>query len=406
MLRRIYLDNSATTPIDPEVVDAMMPFLRDKFGNASSIHFFGQEARAAVDKARHQVAELINARPNEIVFTSGGTEANNLAIRGVLEALNQKAEPNSRNSGHIIASRIEHPAVRNVYEDLEKSGYDVTWLPAYENGIVHVDDVRGALRDDTALVSVMAANNEIGTLQPIDEIGSLVGEMRTGARKIFFHTDAVQAAGKIGVDVEAIRCDLLSISGHKIYAPKGAGALYVRRGVRLRAQNIGGRQERERRGGTESVPNIVAFGKACELARTALVEDQNRLRGMRDRFEQGVFERISDVTLNGDVESRLPNISNLSFRQIEGEGLLINLDMQGVAVSTGSACSSGSLEPSPVIRALGRDDELARGAIRFSFGRFNTEDDVDRVLEVLPGAIANLRKLSPPKTTASLTETV
>ena len=389
MLRRIYLDNSATTPIAPEVLDAMLPFLGDKFGNASSIHFFGQEARAAVDKARHQVASLINARPAEIIFTSGGTESNNLAIRGLLEK--QKEVSNF----HVITSAIEHPAVGNVCDHLEQLGCDVTRLPVYQDGLVRIEDLKAAVRDDTMLISVMAANNEIGTLQPIEDIGLLVKELRAGGRKIWFHTDAVQAAGKIPVDVEAIGCDLLSISGHKLYAPKGIGALYVRRGVRLQSQNLGGRQERGIRGGTEPVPNIVAFGKACELAMEELADTGVTLRRLRDRFEQAVLERIPDVIQNGDVRNRLPNISNLSFGSIEGEGLLINLDMQGIAVSTGSACSSGSLEPSPVIRALGSDDERARGAVRFSFGRFNTDADVDRTLDVLPVAVENLRKLSP-----------
>lgn len=393
-MQRIYFDNSATTPIDPRVVEAMLPFLTAKFGNASSIHFFGQEARAAVDKARHQVAALINSRPNEIVFTSGGTEANNLAIRGVLE--------NQRSDGpfHVVTTVIEHSAVKNVCEDLEKRGAEVTYVPVREDGVLHVDDIRNAIRDDTALISVMAANNEIGTLQPVEEIGRLVRELRTAGRKIWFHTDAVQAVGKVPVDVEAIGCDLLSMSAHKIYAPKGVGALYVRRGVRLHAQNIGGRQERSVRGGTESVPNIVAFGAACELAAESLAEDATRLGAMRDRLESGVFERIDGVMRNGDEERRLPNITNLSFRGIEGEGLLINLDMQGVAVSTGSACSSGSLEPSPVIRALGRDDEMSRGAIRFSLGRFNQPGEIDRVLEVLPVAVESLRRLAPAKSTA------
>ncbi len=288
--------------------------------------------------------------------------------------------------------------MKSVCEEVEKlGGYEVTYLPAHENGVVRLEDLKEAIRDHTVLISVMAANNEIGTLQPIEQIGALVKELRAAGNKIWFHTDAVQAAGKIEVDVEEIGCDLLSISGHKIYAPKGVGALYVRRGVRLAAQNLGGRQERERRGGTESVPNIVAFGKACELAGEELKDRARVLRRLRDRFEQGVFERIDDVALNGDAEKRLPNISNLSFGAVEGEGLLINLDMQGIAISTGSACSSGSLEPSPVIRALGREDQLARGAVRFSFGRFNTEADVDKTLEVLPTAVENLRKLSPAR---------
>ena len=388
MFRRVYLDNSATTPIDREVFEAMLPFLTDKFGNASSIHFFGQEARAAVDRARHRVAEIINARPAEIVFTSGGTESNNLAIRGLVEA-------NDKYGKHIITSEIEHSAVREVCEDLMKRGFEVTCLPVYEEGIVKLEDLKNAVRSDTILISVMTANNEIGTIQPVAEIGKFMRELKDSGRKIWFHTDAVQAVGKIAVDVEEIGCDLLSISAHKIYAPKGVGALYVRRGVRLHKQNIGGHQERERRGGTENVPYIAAFGKACELAKKNLDENASEIQNLRDKFESAVGERIDDLIFNGKRENRLPHISNISFRFIEGEGLLINLDMQGIAVSTGSACSSGSLEPSPVIRALGRTDELARGAIRFSFGKENTAEDVEYLLEILPKAVENLRKLSP-----------
>lgn len=388
MFRRVYLDNSATTPIDKDVFEAMIPFLTEKFGNASSIHFFGQEARAAVDRARHQVAGLVNSRPNEIIFTSGGTEANNLAIRGLIEA-------NDKYGKHIITSDIEHSAVKEVCADLEKRGYEITYLPVYENGIVKIEDVKSAVREDTILISIMTANNEIGTIQPVEEIGKFVRELKETGKKIWFHTDAVQAVGKISVDVEEIGCDLLSISAHKIHAPKGVGALYIRRGVRLHKQNIGGSQERSQRGGTENVPHIAAFGKACELAKQNLDEASEKLKNLRDKFEQGVTERIDDIVFNGETENRLPNISNISFRQIEGEGLLINLDMQGIAVSTGSACSSGSLEPSPVIRALGRDDELARGAIRFSFGKENSLEDVEYALEVLPKAVENLRKLSP-----------
>lgn len=396
MLRRIYLDNSATTPIAPEVLEAMLPYLGDKFGNASSIHFFGQEARAAVDKARHQTAALINARPREIVFTSGGTESNNLAISGLLETLPK----DGASRPHIVTSVIEHSAVKNICEDLERQGIEVTYLPVHDDGIVRIDEVKAAVREGTFLISIMMANNEIGTLQPVEEIGRLVKELRADGRKIWFHTDAVQAAGKVAVDVEAIHCDLLSMSGHKIYAPKGVGALYVRRGVRLHARNIGGRQERGIRGGTESVPMIVALGKACALASDESEEDSARLREMRDRLERGVMERVADVFPNGDAERRLPNISNLSFSSVEGEGLLINLDMNGIAVSTGSACSSGSIEPSPVIRALGRDENLSRGAIRFSLGRFNTDEDIDRALEVIPTAVDNLRKLAPSRTRA------
>lgn len=394
MFRRIYLDNSATTPVDPRVVEAMLPYLTEKFGNPSSIHFFGQEAKSAVDKARHQVAGLINSRPNEIVFTSGGTEANNLAIRGLLESQPAISTP------HIVTSVIEHSAVRNVCEDLEKRGFSVTYLPVYENGIVKIEDVEAAITENTVLVSIMTANNEIGTLQPVADIGKLIKGLKSQGRKIWFHTDAVQAAGKVPVDVEEIGCDLLSLSAHKIYAPKGVGALYVRRGVRLHPQNIGGHQERERRGGTESVPNIVGFGEACSIASDELESTAGSSRLLRDRLESAVGMSIQGVVFNGDRERRLPNIANISFTSIEGEGLLINLDMQGIAVSTGSACSSGTLEPSPVIRAIGRGDDLARGAIRFSFGRFNTSDDVDELLRVLSSCVKNLRELSPARTSS------
>ncbi len=403
-MRRVYLDNSATTPVDPEVLAAMLPYLTEKFGNASSIHQFGQQTRAAVDKARHQVAALINARPNEIVFTSGGTESNNLAIRGLIQSFLKRPQGNTapvaaeNNAGclraHIITSAIEHPAVKNVCEDLEKQGCEITFLPVYSDGIVRLDDLRAAVRQETVLISIMFANNEIGTVQPVQEIGKFVRELRSEGKKIWFHTDAVQATGKIEVDVEEIGCDLLSMSAHKLYAPKGAGALYVRRGTRIHPQNIGGRQERGVRGGTEPVPLVAAFGTACEIAGAGLAIESSRLSGLRNRLEQNILETIPDSTVNGSIDFRLPNISNISFRNVEGEGLLINLDMKGVAVSTGSACSSGSLEPSPVIRALGRDDQLARGAIRFSLGRMNTSEDIDRVLEVLPDAVQNLRKLS------------
>lgn len=387
--RRVYLDNSATTPADPRVVQAMLPYLTEKFGNASSVHGFGQEARAAVDRARREVATLIGARANEIVFVSGGTEANNLAIRGVCEA----AEAHGR---HIITSAIEHSSVRGICEALEKRGWEVTRLPVYENGIVKTEDVRAALRPDTVLISVMLANNEIGTIQPIEEIGALVrSEREQAARRIWLHTDAVQAAGRIQLNVEALGCDLLSLSAHKLYAPKGAGALYIRRGVRLAPQNLGGHQERERRAGTEGVPGIVAFGAAAKLAREEMSQRAEHEERLRNIFEKGVTECIDDLVFNGDPARRVSHVSNISFRFIEGEGLLISLDLQGIAVSTGSACSSGTLEPSPVIIALGRNDELARGAIRFSFGKDNTEADVDYVLEVLPRVVAKLRQLSP-----------
>lgn len=385
--RRIYLDHSATTPVDARVADALARSLTQNFGNPSSVHGFGQQARAAVDRARREVAALINARPNEIIFTSGGTEGNNLALRGICEASTQR---------HIITSAIEHPSVRGVCSALEQRGWEVTRLPVYENGIVRVEDVRAALRLDTLLVSVMLANNEIGTIQPVSEIGELIREQRTNGQKhLYLHTDAVQAAGRMALNAEELGCDLLTMSAHKLYAPKGVGALYVRRGVRLVGQNIGGHQERERRAGTENVPGIVAFGEAARLAREELHERTTHDAQLRDSLERKIERAIPNIVLNGDRNKRLPHLSNISFRYIEGEGLLINLDLQGVAVSTGSACSSGTLEPSPVIRALGVDDEIARGSIRFSFGKDNTDADVDYTVKVLAQAVERLRALSP-----------
>jgi cysteine desulfurase len=387
--RTIYLDHSATTPVDPRVAEAMTRSLTENFGNPSSVHGYGQRARAAVDRARREVAALINARPNEIVFTSGGTEANNLAIRGICKA-------SGAHGKHIVTSAIEHPSVRGVCSALEQRGWEVTRLPVYENGIVKLADVRDALRADTVLVTVMLANNEIGTVQPIREISELIRERRANSQKhLYLHTDAVQAAGRMSLNVEELGCDLLTMSAHKLYAPKGAGALYVRRGVRLVGQNIGGHQERERRAGTENVPGIVAFGEAAKLAREELTSRIAHDANLRDKFETGVASAIRDVVFNGDRTRRLPHLSNISFRYIEGEGLLINLDLQGVAVSTGSACSSGTLEPSPVILALGVDDEIARGSIRFSFGKDNTEADVEYTVQVLAQAVERLRALSP-----------
>lgn len=384
---KVYLDHSATTPVDERVADVMSRALRESYGNASSIHSFGQSARAAVDRARREVASLIGARQNEIVFVSGGTEANNLALKGVCE---------SSPGRHVVTTNIEHPSVKGVCDRLEKSGWEITRVPVSKEGLVSPRDVEVVLRDDTVLVSVMLANNEIGTIQPVNEIAELIRARRSnGHRNLWFHTDAVQAAGRIEINVDQLGCDLLTLSGHKLYAPKGVGALFVRRGVRLVEQNVGGHQERERRGGTENVPGIIAFGEAARLARLELDQRVNHDRELRNRFESLVQDQIADVVMNGARDRRLPHLSNISFRFIEGEGLLINLDLQGIAVSTGSACSSGTLEPSPVIRALGHDDELARGSIRFSFGKDNTNQDVDYTVEVLARAVARLRELSP-----------
>jgi cysteine desulfurase len=367
----------------------MLPYLTGKFGNASSVHRFGQEARAGVDRARRQIAELIGARPQEIVFASGGTEANNLAIRGI-------AETSGAHGRHIITSSIEHPAVRAACDWLETRGWSVTRLPVYGNGIVRVEDVRAVLRDDTVLITVMLANNEIGTIQPVREIGEFVrAERASGRRHLWLHTDGVQALGRMEVNVETLGCDLLSMSAHKLYAPKGVGALYVRRGVRLAAQSHGGSHERGMRAGTESVASIVAFGHAASLAQTE-TEDWIETRAPPSRpFRGGRRRGNRRCNFNGDRERRLPHISNISFDFVEGEGLLINLDLQGIAVSTGSACSSGSIEPSPIIRALGGADERAREAVRFSIGKDTTTEEIDYVLGCLPRAVASLRQLSP-----------
>jgi cysteine desulfurase len=387
-MKSIYLDHCATTPLDSRVLSIMLPYLTDSYGNASSVHLFGQQARAAVDKARRQVASLVGANAKEIVFTSGGTEANNLAIRGICEA--------ASHGRHIITSGIEHPSVRGPIDEFEKQGWRVTRLPVYEDGIVRVEDVSAAISPDTVLISVMLGNNEIGTIQPIAAIGELVRETRAAGNKdLRFHTDAVQAGGRVAIDVDAFACDLLTLSAHKIYGPKGMGALYVRRGVRMVAQQVGGHQERERRAGTESVANIVGFGAAAELAKKEMPERDAHVRALRDRFESAIEKQIGNIVFNGKRDQRLTHVSNISFRFIEGEGLLIHLDLQGIAVSTGSACSSGTLEPSPVIRALGRSEEIARGAIRFSFGKDNTNDDVTHVVKALVKAVESLRALSP-----------
>jgi cysteine desulfurase len=388
-LRKIYLDNSATTRMDDEVVRAMLPYFTEAFGNASSTHQWGQRARQAVEDARHQVAALLNAAPPEITFLSGGTEADNLAIKGIAEAQRAKGR-------HIITSQIEHPAVLATCAHLEREGWQVTYLPVYREGVVRVADVRSAVRDETVLITVMHVNNEIGTIQPVKEIGTLVKERReAGQRHLFLHTDAVQSVGKIPVDVKDLGVDLLALSGHKIHGSKGVGALYLRRGVRIASQMHGGHHERDRRAGTESVQLIVGLGKAAELARLHLTERMEHTRGLRDYLEEELFRRIPNITRNGDRERRVPNIANINFDHVEGEGLQISLDLKGVAVSTGSACSSGSTEPSHVLVAIGLSQETGHGSLRFSFSKDNSKEEVDYVLETLPAIVAKLRKLSP-----------
>ena len=388
-VRRIYLDNSATTRVDEEVLGAMLPYFSEAYGNASSTHQWGQSAKQAIEEARNQVALLLNASATEITFVSGGTEADNLAVKGIAEAHAGKGR-------HIITSQIEHPAVLASCAYLEKKGWNITYLPVYREGVVRIDDVRRAITDETVLISIMHANNEIGTIQPLRDIGQIVRQRReAGQKHLHLHSDAVQTVGKIPVDVKDLGVDLLAFTAHKLHGPKGIGVLYVRRGVRLASQLHGGHHERGRRAGTGSVPLIVAIGKASDLARTSLQERSLRLQELRDHLERELLQRIPFVTVNGDPERRLPNISNLNFDYVEGEGLQISLDLKGIAVSTGSACSSGSLEPSHVLVAIGLSQETGHGTLRFSLGKDNTRDEIDYVLEILPGMVEKLRKLSP-----------
>ena len=380
---RIYLDHNATTPLDPRVAERMAWAMREVWGNASSVHHFGQQAKAALDEARGQVASLLSAEPSEIVFTAGGTEGDNLAIRGAAEAM----EPAGRK--HLVTSAIEHEAVLNTMKSLAKRGWRVTVVPVEPSGIVSIERMRAAVTADTALVSVMHANNEIGTIQPIAELASIAHEH--GA---LFHTDAVQSAGKIPIDVRALGIDLLTIAGHKFYGPKGSGALWLKRGVRLIAPITGGRQERSRRAGTENVPALVGFGLAAELAKTTASDGAPRLAALRDRLEAGILASIGGTERNGAAEPRVANTTNISIDRIEAESILIGLDLAGIAVSSGSACSSGTLEPSHVLKAMGLPHPRTLGSIRFSFGTSNTDADVDRVLEALPPLVDKLRSLT------------
>jgi cysteine desulfurase len=367
----------------PEVVAAMMPVFTEHFGNASSIHWFGQHAKSLIDDARQHVAKLINAETAEIVFVSGGTEADNLAIRGIVES--QKAK-----GRHIITSQIEHHAVLHTCKDLEKQGYEVTWLPVSRDGLIDPEDVRRAIRNDTILITIMHANNEIGTVQPIAEIGKIATDA-----DIYFHSDGVQATGKIPVDVKALGVDLYSMSAHKIHGPKGVGALFVKKGTTLKPTMTGGGHERNRRSGTENVAGIVGFGEAARLAREGLINEMPRVRALRDRLESGLKSQIEFIHINGDNAPRLPNTSNVMVDYAEGEGLVISLDLKGVAVSTGSACSSGSLEPSHVLTAIGKTPDEAHGSLRLSLSSMTTEEDIDYVVGVLPGIVERLRELSP-----------
>ncbi|MGA2476029.1 MAG: cysteine desulfurase NifS [Terriglobia bacterium] len=382
-MRRVYLDNNATTPLAPEVFEAMKPYLLEDFGNASSIHWYGQRAKNAVEKARQQVAKLLNARPSEVIFTSGGTESDNAAIFGIVQAARLAAP-------HIITTGIEHHAVLNTAQALEKRGVSVTYVGVGASGVVDPEEVKRAVRPETVLISIMHANNEIGTIQSLEEIGGIARE-----HDVYFHTDAVQSVGKIPVDVEKLGVDLLSLSAHKFNGPKGVGAMYIRKGTILKPLLYGGHHERDRRPGTENVPGIVGLGMAAELALAHLEEAVQRVAGLRDRLERGILERVPQVSVNGDPGRRLPTTSNLCFDYVEGEGFVIAMDLRGIACSTGAACSSGSVEPSHVLSAIGLTPEQARSSIRLSLGRYNTAEDIDATLETLPAVVERLRSVSP-----------
>ena len=382
-MRHIYLDNNATTAMRAEVVEAMTPYFLEDYGNASSIHWFGQRAKAAIDDARAHVADLIGAQPTEIVFLGGGTEADNLAIRGMVESQQSRGR-------HIITSQIEHHATLNTCKGLEKKGFDVTWVGVGADGMIDPDEVRRALRPDTILISLMHANNEIGTIQPIDEVCRIAEEAG-----VWVHSDGVQAAGKIPIDVRALRVHLYSLSSHKIHGPKGVGALYVRKGTPIRPIMTGGGHERNRRAGTENVAGIVGFGEAARLARKNLADDMARVARMRDSMEERLGTAIPGIHVNGDGAPRLPNTSNIMVDCAEGEGLVISLDLKGIAVSTGSACSSGSMEPSHVLTAIGKTPDEGFGSLRISLSTQTTEDEIDQFVDVLPGIVDRLRRLSP-----------
>jgi len=379
-MHRVYLDNNATTPILPDAFEAMRPYFAEHFGNASSIHHHGQETRAAVERARESVSSLLGCRASEVVFTSGGTEGDNLAIFGLVSE-----------GDHVISSTIEHHAVLNSCKHLEAAGREVTYVPVDGRGLIDPDDIRRALRPKTKLISIMIANNETGVLQPVEEIGKIAAET-----DVYFHTDAVQAAGKVTIDVQSVGCDLLSISGHKMHAPQGVGALYVRKGTILQPMLHGGSHERSRRAGTENVAGIVALGKAAEIAKEGLNRGElTRMAALRDRLQEAILAEVEATGVNGDGAPRVPNTTNIHFDHIEGEALVIALDLKGLAVSTGAACSSGAIEPSHVLTAMGLPADQARASLRFSLGKQNTDEDIDFAIGLVPSTVARLRELSP-----------
>lgn len=382
-MRKVYMDNAATTPLRQDVLDAMMPYLSNIYGNPSSLHYWGQEAHRAVENARHSVAAALNADDAEIVFTGCGTEADNMALKGIAERYQNKGR-------HIITSAVEHHAVLHTCQYLEKHGFEVTYVPVDEYGMVSSEQVRNSIRDDTILVSVMFGNNEVGTIMPIKEIGAICHE-----KGVIFHTDAVQAVGHVPIDVKAMNIDLLSLSAHKLHGPKGVGALYIRKGIVVPPLLHGGAQERGKRAGTENVAGIVGLGKAIEIACADIDGTSRRMAAMRDRLIAGIESSIPEVKLNGHRTERLPGNVNFSIRYIEGESILLMLDINGIAASSGSACTSGSLDPSHVLLAMGMPHEIAHGSLRLTLGDDTTEADVDYVLEVLPTIVAKLRRMSP-----------
>ena len=381
-MKTIYVDNNATTMVAPEVVEEMSPYFTEFYGNPSSMHFFGGQVQSKMEEARERVANLIGAQPEEVIFTSCGTESDNTAIMSALASNSDR--------GHVVTTRVEHPAVKNMVAQLKRQGYRVTELPVDRNGLLSMEEAAAAITDDTAIVSIMWANNETGVLFPVEEIATLAA-----SRGIPFHTDAVQAVGKIPINMAQSQIDMLSLSGHKLHAPKGVGVLYVRRGTRFSPYIIGGHQEEGRRGGTENVPYMLALGKACELATQDLEEKNNRVKGLRDKLEKGLLEQIQNSMINGDSDQRLPNTSSISFEYVEGESILLKMSDKGICASSGSACTSGSLEPSHVLRAMGIPFTAAHGSIRFSLSTYNTEEEIDYILEVMPPIIEELRAISP-----------
>ena len=382
-MENVYLDNAATTKLDEEVLQEMIPYLKENYGNASSIYKLGRESRKAVEDAREKIAKVLNCKPDEIYFTAGGSESDNTAIKGIARA-------NKKKGNHIITSKIEHPAVLETCKQLEKEGFEISYISVDETGIINLEELKEAIKSTTILITIMYANNEIGTIQPIEEIGKLAKE-----NNIYFHTDAVQAVGSIKIDVQKLNIDSLSLSGHKFYGPKGIGALYVKKGVKFEKFISGGHQERNKRAGTENVAGIVGIGKAIELTYNNLDKHNKKIKELRDYYVEQVKEKIPYIKINGDMEKRLPGNSNISFRFIEGEGLLLNLDLKGICASSGSACTSGSLDPSHVLLAIGLPHEIAHGSLRITIGKYNTKEEVDYLVKNLVEIVNRLREMSP-----------